>query len=92
MHMAYNYVGAKRVGYSGEYGNGNTNTPIHLSNLQCVGNESEIYHCMGDEQPTGCTHDNDASLECLRKYVLTTMYITWLLLYVLITKYQHNCK
>ena len=66
-------IGAKRVGVSGEYGYGDTNTPIHLSNLRCTGAESEIYQCMGNEQPTGCTHDNDVSLECLRKYVLTTM-------------------
>ena len=61
------YIGAKRAGIAGEYVNGNTNTPIHFSNLQCTGNEGEIYQCMGDEQPTGCTHDNDVSVECLRK-------------------------
>ena len=61
------HVGAKRIGVSGEYGNGNTNTPIHLSNLQCTGNESEIYLCMGNEKPTGCSHDNDVSVECSRK-------------------------
>ena len=60
-------VGVKRVGISGEYGDGNTDTLIHLSNLQCTGNESEIYQCMGIEQPTGCTHNNDVSVECLRK-------------------------
>ena len=60
-------IGAKRIGISGEYGNGNTNTPIHLSNLQCTGNESEIYLCNRNEQLTGCTHNNDVSVECLRK-------------------------
>ena len=55
------------MGISGEYGDGNTDTLIHLSNLQCTGNESEIYQCMGIEQPTGCTHNNDVSVECLRK-------------------------
>ena len=60
-------VGVKRVGTAGEYGIGNANTPIHLSNLQCIGNESEIYQCNGNEQPTGCTHNNDVSVECLRK-------------------------
>ena len=58
------------MGAAGEYGNGNTNTPIHLSNLQCTGNEGEVYQCMGNEQPTGCTHDNDVSVECLRKCCL----------------------
>ena len=51
----------------GEYGNGNAETPIHLSNLQCTGIESDIYQCMGDEEPTGCTHNNDVSVECLCK-------------------------
>ena len=63
----YVCIGAKRVGVSGEYGNGNTDTPIHLSNLQCTGNESEIYFCVADVEPTGCTHENDVSVECLRK-------------------------
>ena len=63
----YVYLGVKRLGTSREYGNGNTNTPIHLSNLQCTGNESEIYLCMGSEKTTGCSHDNDVSVECLRK-------------------------
>ena len=61
------YVGAKRVGTAGEHGIGNASTPIHLSNLQCTGNESEIYQCNGNEQPTDCTHNNDVSVECLRK-------------------------
>ena len=62
-------VGAKRVGSAGEHGIGNASTPIHLSNLQCIGNESEIYQCNGNEQPTTafCTHNNDVSVECLRK-------------------------
>ena len=60
-------AGVKRVGAAGEYGRGNTGTPIHLSNLQCTGTESEICQCMGDEEPTGCTHDDDVSVECLRK-------------------------
>ena len=59
------------MGTAGEYGYGDTNTPIHLSNLQCTGDEGELYHCMGDEQPTGCTHDNDVSVECLRKCILS---------------------
>ena len=54
-------------GVSGEYGNGNTDTPIHLSNLQCTGDESEIYLCNRNGQLTGCTHNNDVSVECLRK-------------------------
>ena len=58
------YVGAKRIGISGEYGIGSTNMPIYLSNLQCTGNESEIYFCMRNEKPTGCFHDNDVSVEC----------------------------
>ena len=61
------FTGVKRVGAAGEYGVGNVSTPIHLSNLQCTGNESEIYQCNGNEQPTGCTHNNDVSVECLRK-------------------------
>ena len=61
------HTGAKRVGISGEYGIGNAGLPIHLSNLQCTGDENEIYQCMGNEQPTGCTHNNDISVECLRK-------------------------
>ena len=61
------YVGAKRVGAAGEYGIGNATMPIHLSNLQCTGTESEIYQCNGNEQPSGCTHSNDVSVECLRK-------------------------
>ena len=61
------YTGARRVGNAGEYGYGHMDTPIHVSNLQCAGDESEIYQCMGNEQPTGCTHDNDVSVECLRK-------------------------
>ena len=56
------------MGTAGEYGVGNASTPIHLSNLQCTGNESELYQCNGNEQPTGCTHNNDVSLECIRKY------------------------
>lgn len=59
------------MGISGEYGVGNTVTPIHLSNLQCTGNESEIYQCIGNEQPTDCTHNNDVSVECWRKYIVT---------------------
>ena len=55
------------MGTAGEFGNGNATMPIHLSNLQCTGNESEIYQCNGNEQPTGCTHSNDVSVECLRK-------------------------
>ena len=55
---------------TGEYGNGNGSTPIHLSDLQCTGNESEVYQCVRDEEPTGCTHNNDVSIECLRKYLL----------------------
>ena len=61
------YTGVKRVGTAGEYGYGSTDTPIHLSNLQCTGDESEVYQCMGNEQPIGCAHDNDVSVECLRK-------------------------
>ena len=60
-------IGAKRVGIPGEYGNGNTAMPIHLSHLECAGIENEIYQCSGNEQPTGCTHSNDVSVECLRK-------------------------
>ena len=65
--MIFNYTGVQRVGNAGEYGNGDADTPIHLGNLQCSGNESEIYQCMGDEEPTGCNHNNDVSVECLRK-------------------------
>ena len=57
------------MGAAGEYGYGDTGTPIHLNNLQCTGDEGEIYQCTGDEQPTGCTHDNDVSVECLRKCI-----------------------
>ena len=62
------------MGMSGEYGDGNTNTRIHLSNLQCTGSESEIYQCNGNEDPIGCTHDNDVSVECLRKYACVFLY------------------
>ena len=55
------------MGNSGEYGNGNINAPIHLSNLQCTGNESEVYLCVRDEESIGCIHENDVSVECLRK-------------------------
>jgi len=65
--LIFTFIGVKRVGTVGEYGNGNAETPIHLSNLQCTGIESDIYQCMGDEEPTGCTHNNDVSVECLRK-------------------------
>ena len=67
LHKRFIYVGAKRLATAGEYGNGNSNMPIHLSNLQCTGTESEIYQCNGNKQPTGCTHSNDVSVECLRK-------------------------
>ena len=66
-------IGAKRLGTTGEYGTGDTNMPIHLSNLQCVGNESNIYNCIGDEQPTQCAHSNDVSVECLRTDIRSTM-------------------
>ena len=69
------FAGVKMVGTAGEYGNGNMNTPIHLNSLQCIGNESEVYQCMRNEQPTDCTHDNDVSVECLRKRILSTNYL-----------------
>ena len=69
--IIFTFSGARRVGAAREYGYGDTNTTIHLSNLQCTGDEGEIYQCMGDEQPTGCTHDNDVSVECLRKCILS---------------------
>ena len=59
------------MGVSGEYSYGNTNTPIHLSNLQCTGNESEVYFCEADEEPTGCTHVHDVSVECSGKLLHT---------------------
>ena len=65
--MIFNYAGVQRVGSAGEYGNGDADTPIHLSNLQCNGSESEIYQCMGDEEPTGCGHNKDVSVVCLCK-------------------------
>ena len=71
-------VGANRVGVSGEYGYGTTNTPIHLSNLQCTGNESEINLCVADEEPTVCTHIHDVSVECLRKYNYLGVALLWL--------------
>ena len=74
MHTVHWYLfaaGANRVGISGEYGYGTRNTPIHLSNLQCTGNESEVYFCVTDEEPTGCTHIHDVSVECLRKLLHT---------------------
>jgi len=58
------------VGISRYYAKGNVNKPIHLSDLQCTGNESDIYQCIRNEEPTDCTHENDVSVECLRKYVL----------------------
>ena len=70
--LIFIFVGARRVGAAGEYGTGHINTPIHLGNLQCDGDEGEIYQCMGDEQPSSCTHDNDVSVECLRKCILST--------------------
>ena len=69
------FAGVKKVGAAGEYGNGNMDTPIHLNSLECIGNESDVYQCMGNEQPTGCTHDNDVSVECLRMCILSTEYL-----------------
>jgi len=59
--------GAKRIGNPGEYGYGDTSSPIHLSDLQCFGNESSIYHCNGNEEPNTCNHNSDISVECLRE-------------------------
>ena len=70
--LMFIFAGARRVGAAGEYGTGHINTPIHLGNLQCTGDEGEIYQCMGDEQPSSCTHNNDVSVECLRKCILHT--------------------
>ena len=70
--LIFLFAGARRVGAAGEYGTAHINTPIHLGNLQCTGDEGEIYQCMGDEQPSSCTHNNDVSVECLRKCILST--------------------
>ena len=69
------FAGVKMVGVAGEHGNGNMDTRIHLNSLQCIGNESEIYQCMRNEQPTDCTHDNDVSVECLRMCILSMKYL-----------------
>ena len=82
------FAGVKKVGTTGEYGNGNMDTPIHLNSLQCIGNESVIHQCMGNEQPANCTHDNDISVECLRKHILSTKYLCLLDL----IREQSNCE
>ena len=84
------FAGARRVGAAGEYGTGHINTPIHLGNLQCTGDEGEIYQCMGDEQPSSCTHDNDVSVECLRKCILS-IGIFELICDVIQSKKAYNC-
>jgi len=69
-YWLYVLTGAKRVGRSGEYGHGHSSTLIHLKHLQCSGDESDIYDCVGEDDLVGCTHHNDASVECLRKFIL----------------------
>ena len=60
------YPDAVAAPMSVHYGEGTG--PIWLDNVQCVGNESNIFTCTHDGigyYNCTCEHDNDASVECL---------------------------
>ena len=62
------YPDAVAAPTAAHYGEGTG--PIWLDNVQCLGNESNIFECthngIGERN---CEHDQDASVECLSMYV-----------------------
>ena len=42
--------------------------PIHLDDLQCVGNEDALINCTYDSNTADCSHFEDAGVVCQRKY------------------------
>lgn len=59
--LFYNYnIGATGL-ISGYFGGGIG--PVHVSNLQCAGNESQLLDCQYMDNPS-CTHFEDAGIRC----------------------------
>ena len=65
-------VVCEELGYaSGEarcgayYSPGDGDTPIHLGAVGCRGDEGSVVDCQW-ERTEGCTHNNDASVYCLK--------------------------
>ena len=65
--LGYPYAVAAPL--SAHYGEGSG--PIWLDNIHCLGNESDIFTCaysgVGNHD---CTHNEDASVECLSMFTL----------------------
>ena len=63
------YPDAVEAPLSAQYGQGAG--PIWLNNLQCLGNESDLFMCPQNEIGyQNCKHDKDVSAECLGTLVL----------------------
>ena len=48
--------------------------PVYISNVGCVGSETNLLHCphynfIQLASTTYCTHNRDVGLKCLRKFV-----------------------
>ena len=76
--LGYPYAVAAPL--NAHYGEGTG--PIWLSNIQCLGNETDIFSCLhivNDNQ--NCIHDEDASVKCSCKLAaLIYLYLNLLML------------
>ena len=51
---------------------GASSGPIHLTSVQCVGNEQSLAQCSYTNNIHECTHEEDAGVSCLGKCIYTS--------------------
>lgn len=84
MHALNLYIGA--TAFSNAF-YGMTVGPIHVSNVECTGNETGLIDCVYDSIPsTGCDHSDDAGVLCQGiMYLASSLHVTFKSCTVLLT-------